>query len=88
MADVLDDIVLRLIEAGCPVESVKRVERETRQIWGGDDAYIGKRTVEMKASAVGAALCVAGTSIAEAFANAGVPRRTGFRLLNRRRRPA
>lgn len=64
-------------------ERAQRVEQRMRATWGGSEVYIAKRAAEGKARRLGAELA-SGTSLAQAIENAGLTRRTGYRILSRK----
>ena len=61
----------------------KALEVELRQVWGGARPYIARKPAEKKAWGLGTDLA-GGVSLAEAFAQAHVGRRWGYRLLQRK----
>lgn len=87
--DFLDEVMVQFLAASpaLPAEAAAQLEQHIRQVWGGERVYIGKRPAEEKVSRLAIEL-QRGVAIIDAFANAGLARRTGFRLLNRRRRTA
>lgn len=62
---------------------VATIERQVREVWGGDRRYVGKATVEGKAYRLGAALAT-GATLLEAIEAAGLTRATGYRILGRK----
>jgi hypothetical protein len=85
MADLVTRL-LNLVEQHGPGEA----ERIIRQEFGGTEPYIAKRIPQAVRIERLAVSLQSGVPLPDAFAQAGVPRRTGFRLLrqpNRPRRP-
>lgn len=83
--DFLDD-VLRVFAEASPTlapADVMRIEQRIREVWGGEQVYIGKRAALGKALRLGGEVA-AGVPTAQAIRNAGLARRTGFRILSRK----
>lgn len=85
MPDILDDVMRLLSEQRPDLRpgDLVRVEQQARQIWGGSDVYIAKRTAQGKVLRLADELA-AGAPIGQAIRDAGLSRRTGYRLLSRR----
>lgn len=83
MADIVDDFLTRLAQhvPNAPLEVRVAIEREVRSTWGGTKPYVAKqlnRTVRTTLVANGLRQQ---RPLSEVFANAGVKRSTGYRLL-------
>ena len=88
MADMIDEQLasLRAELPDLPTDFWRRIERQWRDIWGGDRHYVAVRAAQGKALRLGAAIASGDcASLADAFDQAGVSRRWGYRLLARRR---
>ena len=85
MADLIDEqmALLRATLPEQPKSFWQTLERRMRDAWGGERHYVGRRPAEGKALRLGATLAHGG-SLADAFDQAGVNRRWGFRLLLRK----
>lgn len=83
--DALDAIVeqLRAAVPDYPEQKLREAAFKIRRDMGGGSIYIKKATAEGKAFSLGNALA-AGVPLTQAFADLGLSRRTGFRLLRRR----
>lgn len=81
--DLIDDFRTRLLavmpEAG---PALAQVIPQVRHQWGGTEPYIRKRDPQQQTAALAGALRQ-GQPLREAFATAGLSRRTGFRYLNK-----
>jgi hypothetical protein len=85
MADILDRVLERLqaLAPDVPRPALTALEAQLRAELGGCEAgYIAKRQTLQRQHALGQALAQ-GQTPAQAFATAGVARRTGFRLMAR-----
>lgn len=83
MADIVDDFLTRLAHAvpGLPTDTHHQLEKTMRQAWGGTEPYVGKRlSISTRTRLVASGLQKSRT-LAECFAQAGVARRTGYRIL-------
>lgn len=95
--DVLEDYIARLeaqLAAAAPgltIEQVRsaarRIELDIRHDRGGSEHYLKKAPAEGKAFSLGVALA-AGVPLPQAFAEVGVSRTAGYRLIARRWRRA
>ncbi len=85
MADIVDDFIqrLRAIVPDVPAHAVQQLEVQTRQAWGGTEPYVGKRPSRQRSMQIGEGLR-AHKPLAEVFADAGVRRAYGYRLLGRK----
>lgn len=85
--DLVADVIRAVVAvAGCPALTAKEVltiETQVRERWGGSRVYIGRGAAIAKARCCGAALA-AGATIREAFEQAGLTRRSGWRTLSRK----
>lgn len=81
--DLLDTLRRALAEFRIADDTAQKVEIRIREQLGGCRPYVPKATVEGKVQRLAAAVA-AGVPLKTAFDTAGVPRRTGYRLLNRR----
>jgi exonuclease VII large subunit len=82
--DLIDDFIARLHTHAPAVaaELAPRLERELRQQWGGTERhYLRKFEHTARKTTRLAQQLQAGTTLDEAFANAGLSRRSGFRHL-------
>ena len=98
MADIVDDFLQRLaahVPADVASQVAPKLEAEIRQHWGGTDRhYIRKHAkgaipAHLRAQQRTQALATGlqqGQPLADLFQQAGIPRRTGFRLLQRKAR--
>lgn len=90
MSDIVDDFLTRL-QRHLPDQArelAPKLEAELRLAWGGTERlYIRKRVAanqpQARTAALGQALA-AGQPLHDAFASAGLSRRSGFRHLNKR----
>lgn len=83
MADIVDDFLQRLSQAipDASPEIRYQIETSIRQSWGGAKPYVAKRVgLSTRKALIGHALRQA-RPLAEVFAQAGVSRRTGYRIL-------
>ncbi len=74
---------IRAAAPDLPSDRVSAIARQVRLDWGGSTVYIKKAPAEGKARSLGLTLA-AGVPLAQAFADIGISRRTGYRLLSRR----
>jgi hypothetical protein len=83
--DFIDDVLRIFVEAAPTLrsEQVAAIEQRIRLTWGGEDVYIGKRAAQGKVLRLAEELR-AGVDLGQAMCNAGLSRRTGYRLLSRR----
>jgi exonuclease VII large subunit len=82
--DIVDDFIARLAAHAPAVatELAPQLERELRAHWGGTErTYIRKFEHTARKTTRLAQQLQAGTTLDEAFANAGLSRRSGFRHL-------
>jgi len=86
MADIIDDFITRLAAAAPDLQpDVKlRLESALRQEWGGSKSYVAKRFSVATRTAVLSSALIQRHKLADCFAQAGVSRRTGYRLLDRK----
>lgn len=83
MADIVSDFLDRLKAhvPDLPATVPHTLERELRHQWGGNEVYVGKRVNrQVRAALVANGLCQR-RPLGEVFAQAGVSRRTGYRIL-------
>lgn len=83
MADLLDDFMqrLRTLAPDLPAQTTLQLEVQTRQAWGGTDRnYIAKRPALQRTAKIGESLR-AHKPLAQVFADAGVSRGYGYKLL-------
>lgn len=86
MADIVEDILTRLAQQvpGITPESTACIERDVRLAWGGSEHYVGKRmSSRTRLSMVGHGLRQQ-KPLGQVFREAGVSRRTGYRLLDKK----
>ena len=83
MADIVDDFLHRLQQhiPGTPPDVRIQLEAGLRQAWGGTEPYVGKRISRATRTFMVATGLRQARPLAEVFAQAGVPRRTGYRIL-------
>lgn len=83
MADIVEDFLARLVQhvPNIPAETRARLEQETRQHWGGTETYVGKRLSRSTRTSLVAHGLRQQVPLREVFEKAGVPRRTGYRIL-------
>jgi hypothetical protein len=91
--DILEDYIARLeaqLAAAAPdlpiealMRSARQIELDVRRARGGSEHYLKKAPAEGKAFSLGNALA-AGVPLAQAFAEVGVKRAMGYRLIARR----
>ena len=83
MADIVDDFLARLVQhlPDAPFEVRHQIESSLRQAWGGTEPYVGKRISRATRTSLVAHGLRQARPLSEVFAIAGVPRRTGFRIL-------
>ena len=89
MADIVDDFLTRLQQhvPSLPLETRLTLEKETRQAWGGDRVEVGKG-INGLGKFTRTWLVAQGLrqtkSLKDCFEQAGVSRRTGYRILARK----
>ena len=83
MADIVDDFLTRLAQhvPNAPIEVRVAIEREVRSTWGGTNPYVAKQLNRVTRATLVARGLRQQRPLAEVFAQAGVSRRTGYRLL-------
>lgn len=83
MADIVDDFLTRLQQhiPDTPPEVRYQLESTLRQSWGGTEPYVGKRISRTTRVSLVAHGLRHAKPLAEVFAQAGVARRTGYRIL-------
>ena len=84
MADIVDDFLQRLAAhiPDAPLEVRYQLETSMRQAWGGNKPYVAKQTSRTTRATLVATSLRQGRPIAECFAQAGVSRATGYRILS------
>lgn len=84
MADIVDDFLARLAQhvPGVPAETRAQIESGIRQSWGGTEPYVGKRLSIVTRKQIVALGLQRQLPLREVFAQAGVARRTGYRILS------
>lgn len=84
MADIVDDFLTRLQQhiPDAPLEIRHQLETGLRQAWGGTEPYVGKRISRSTRTGMVAHGLRQSRPLSEVFAQAGVPRRTGYRILS------
>lgn len=87
--DVLDVLVeqLRAAAPDYPADKLYATALQIRRDMGGERHYLKKAPAMGKVFSLGNALA-AGVTLAQAFADCGVSRSSGYRLINRRTRRA
>jgi leucine-zipper of insertion element IS481 len=83
MADIVDDFLTRLQQhvPNVPMEQLVKLESGLRQTHGGTEPYVGKRLSLTTRTFLVARGLQRQRPLAEVFAQAGVARRTGYRIL-------
>ena len=83
MADIVDDFLSRMATyiPDAPAEVRYQIESSIRQTWGGTEPYVGKRISRTTRTSMVAHGLRQARPLSEVFAQAGVPRRTGYRIL-------
>lgn len=83
MADIVDDFLTRLQQhiPNTTPELRMQLEVGIRQSWGGNEVYVGKRISKITRCSMVAVGLQHQRPLREVFAQAGVARRTGYRIL-------
>lgn len=83
MADIVDDFLTRLVQhiPNTPPEVRLKLETGIRQTWGGTEPYVGKRLSRVTRTFLVANGLQRQRPLGEVFAQAGLSRRTGYRIL-------
>jgi hypothetical protein len=83
MADIVDDFLQRLQQHIPDVAPDVRLQIESsiRHTWGGTEPYVGKRISRITRTSLIAHGLQRQRPLSEVFAQAGVARRTGYRIL-------
>ena len=83
MADIVDDFLSRLqqLVPNLPPDTPIQLEKTLRQQWGGTEPYVGKRLSRVTRTTIVASGLRQSKTLKEVFAQAGVARRTGYRIL-------
>ena len=83
MADIVDDFLSRLqqLVPNLPPDAPIQLEKTLRQQWGGTEPYVGKRLSRVTRTTIVASGLRQSKTLKEVFAQAGVARRTGYRIL-------
>lgn len=83
MADIVDDFLSRLqqLVPNLPQDAPIQLEKTLRQQWGGTEPYVGKRLSRVTRTTIVASGLRQSKTLKEVFAQAGVARRTGYRIL-------
>lgn len=86
MADIVDDFLQRLQQhvPNLPADVAPALERTLRAQWGGTEPYVGKRLSITTRVRLVAGNLQKSQSLKECFAQAGVSRRTGYRILGKK----
>lgn len=86
MADIVDDFLQRLAQhiPDTPPEVRANLETGLRQAWGGTEPYVGKRVSRATRLSLLAHGLRQSRPMGEVFAQAGVARATGYRLLRKK----
>ena len=84
MADIVDDFLTRLAQhvPSAPIELRATLERDLRTAWGGSKPYVAKQLNRITRTTLLANGLRQQRPLAAVFAQAGVARRTGYRLLS------
>ena len=83
MADIVDDFLTRLAQhvPNAPIELRATIERDLRTAWGGSKPYVAKQLNRTTRTTLLAHGLRQQRPMSEVFAQAGVSRTTGYRLL-------
>ena len=83
MADIVDDFLTRLQQhiPNLPEHVPLQIERDIRANWGGNKPYVAKQVSRITRTKLVANGLRQGMPLGECFAQAGVARRTGYRIL-------
>ena len=83
MPDIVDDFLSRLqqLVPNLPPDAPVQLEKTLRQQWGGTEPYVGKRLSRVTRTTLVSAGLRQSKTLKEVFAQAGVARRTGYRIL-------
>ena len=83
MADIVDDFLTRLAQhvPNAPIELRATIERDLRTAWGGSKPYVAKQLNRSTRTTLLANGLRQQRPLSEVFAQAGVSRTTGYRLL-------
>lgn len=83
MADIVDDFLTRMQQhiPNAPLEVRVTLERDLRTTWGGSKPYVAKQLNRITRTTLLAHGLRQQRPLSEVFAQAGVGRRTGYRLL-------
>jgi len=86
MADIVDDFLQRLAQHVPDVAPDVRLQIESgiRHTWGGTEPYVGKRISRVTRTTLVAHGLQHQRPLTEVFAQAGVARATGYRILQRK----
>lgn len=84
MADIVDDFLTRLQQhiPNLPEHVPLQIERDMRASWGGNKPYVAKQVSRVTRTQIIASGLRQGKPLRDCFAQAGVARRTGYRILN------
>jgi hypothetical protein len=80
--DELMEVLQSTLSEMKPTEA-QAVEQTIRQRWGGQKVYVDRALADQKARRLGAEIA-AGKPIKQAIKDAGLSRRTGYRVLSRK----
>lgn len=83
MADIVDDFLQRLAQhiPDAPLDVRVKIESSIRQTWGGTEPYVGKKLSRITRTTLVSHGLRQSRPLGEVFLQAGVPRRTGYRIL-------
>ena len=83
MADIVDNFLTRLAQhvPNAPIELRATIERDLRTAWGGSKPYVAKQLNRSTRTTLLANGLRQQRPLSEVFAQAGVSRTTGYRLL-------
>ena len=83
MADIVDDFLTRLAQhvPNAPIELRATLERDLRTAWGGSKPYVAKQLNRATRTTLISNGLRQKRPLQEIFAQAGVSRTTGYRLL-------
>lgn len=83
MADIVDDFLARMQQhiPQAPIEVRASLERDLRTAWGGSKPYVAKQLNRITRTTLLAHGLRQQRPLSEVFAQAGVGRATGYRLL-------
>ena len=85
MPDIVDDVLqrLRALAPDIPPQVTQQLEVQSREVWGGSRCYVALRPTVHRTAKMAEALR-AQRPLREVFAEAGIGKAYGYRLLQRK----